>query len=253
MPFILTYLNEIFIKFQGSVEHSVIGVQLLAELTSEMNQISEIDANRSLTRHRKIASSFRDLQLLEIFRLSCSLLKNTSENCNRINFDDENHHGVVTQLLKLTLNCLSFDFIGTSADDSSDDLCTVQIPTSWRSVFLDQSTLELFFSLYHALPPAISALALSCLVQLSSVRRSLFNNTERAKFLKQLMTGVRNILVNPISLSETSNYHEFCRLLSRLKANYQLGELVVVENYPETLQLIAKFTIESLQVIYHLT
>lgn len=37
------------------------------------------------------------------------------------------------QLLKLAHNCLNFDFIGTSTDESSDDLCTVQIPTSWRS------------------------------------------------------------------------------------------------------------------------
>ena len=39
--------------------------------------------------------------------------------------------------------------------------------------------------------------ALSCLVQIASVRRSLFNNTERAKFLNNLVTGVRTILDNP--------------------------------------------------------
>ena len=39
--------------------------------------------------------------------------------------------------------------------------------------------------------------ALSCLVQIASVRRSLFNNSERAKFLSQLVTGVRGILENP--------------------------------------------------------
>ena len=49
-------------------------------------------------------------------------------------------------------------------------------------------------------------------------------------------------------LSDPSNYHEFCRLLARLKSNYQLGELVMVENYPEAIQLVAKFTVESLQV-----
>lgn len=49
-------------------------------------------------------------------------------------------------------------------------------------------------------------------------------------------------------LSDPSNYHEFCRLLARLKSNYQLGELVMVENYPESIQLIAKFTVQSLQV-----
>ena len=39
--------------------------------------------------------------------------------------------------------------------------------------------------------------ALSCLVQIASVRRSLFNNTERAKFLNQLVNGVKHILENP--------------------------------------------------------
>lgn len=50
-----------------------------------------------------------------------------------LNLNDESQHGLLMQLLKLTHNCLNFDFIGTSTDESSDDLCTVQIPTSWRS------------------------------------------------------------------------------------------------------------------------
>lgn len=49
-------------------------------------------------------------------------------------------------------------------------------------------------------------------------------------------------------LSDTNNYHEFCRLLARLKSNYQLGELVIVDSYPEAIQLIAKFTVDSLRV-----
>ena len=51
------------------------------------------------------------------------------------------------------------------------------------------------------------------------------------------------------SLSDPNNYHEFCRLLARLKSNYQLGELVKVENYPEVIRLIANFTVTSLQVL----
>ena len=92
---------------------------------------------------------------------------------------------------------MTFDFIGTSTDESSDDLCTVQIPTSWRPAFLEFSTLQLFFDLYSALPASLSPLSLSCLVQIASVRRSLFNNAERGKFLNQLVTGVREILQNP--------------------------------------------------------
>lgn len=54
------------------------------------------------------------------------------------------------------LNCLTFDFIGTSVDESSDDLGTVQIPTSWRPAFLDFSTVQLFFDLYASLPATLS-------------------------------------------------------------------------------------------------
>lgn len=80
------------------------------------------------------------------------------------------------------------------------------------------------------------------------MRRSLFSNTERAKFLSTLVVNIKNILENSQGLSDPDNYHEFCRLLARLKTNYQLSELVVVECYPEVIQLIAKFTIQSLQV-----
>ena len=131
-------------------------------------------------------------------------------------------------------------------------------------------------------PPPLQVL--SCLVQIASVRRSLFNNAERAKFLSHLVDGVKRILANPqvsswsparllhVSctspplvcvvrllcgaeehvvfqcLPDPNNYHEFCRLLARLKSNYQLGELVKVENYPEVIRLIANFTVTSLQV-----
>lgn len=62
-------------------------------------------------------------------------------------------------------------------------------------------------------------------------------------------TTVRSLaLLAPQCLPDPNNYHEFCRLLARLKSNYQLGELVKVENYPEVIRLIANFTVTSLQV-----
>ncbi len=67
----------------------MIGVQLLSQLTCEMNQISEADASRSLTKHRKIASSFRDTQLFAIFQLACQLLRTAYENRKILNFSDE--------------------------------------------------------------------------------------------------------------------------------------------------------------------
>jgi exportin-7 len=71
------------------VEHAGIGVQLLWQLVSEMNQLSDSDATLTLTKHRKIASSFRDVHLYEIFQLSCTLLRNTLENFRNMNFEDQ--------------------------------------------------------------------------------------------------------------------------------------------------------------------
>ncbi|XP_045357654.1 ran-binding protein 17 isoform X5 [Leopardus geoffroyi] len=227
---------------QGTVEHCIIGVIILSELTQEMNLV---DYSRPSAKHRKIATSFRDTSLKDILVLACSLLKEVL--AKPLNLQDQGQQNLVMQVLKLVLNCLNFDFIGSSADESADDLCTVQIPTTWRTIFLEPETLDLFFNLYHSLPPLLSQLALSCLVQFASTRRSLFSSPERAKYLGNLIKGVKRILENPQGLSDPGNYHEFCRFLARLKTNYQLGELVMVKEYPEVIRLIANFTITSLQ------
>lgn len=68
---------------QGSVDHCVVGVQILHQLVLEMNQAESI---RSLAKHRKVASSFRDESLYDIFTLSCTLLR-------QINVRDETQVG----------------------------------------------------------------------------------------------------------------------------------------------------------------
>ena len=87
----LTCVSSLQISLsQGSVvELAGIGVQLLWQLVSEMNQLSESDATLTLTKHRKIASSFRDVHLYEIFQLSCTLLRNALENFRNMNFEDQ--------------------------------------------------------------------------------------------------------------------------------------------------------------------
>lgn len=39
---------------------------------------------------------------------------------------------LVNDLVQLILNCLSYDFIGTLPDESSEDNYTVQLPIVWR-------------------------------------------------------------------------------------------------------------------------
>lgn len=243
-----TIVEDVQTFLQGRVEHCVIGVQILSNLTSEMNTTADAEANVSFMKLRKVASDFRDSKLLDIFMLSCNLLSSARDNNKNLNFSDDAQLGLMTQVLRLASNCLSFDFIGTSADESTDELHTIQLPTTWRPIFLDMNTLKLFFELYELLPSRLSSLALTCLVQITSVRRSLLSNQERGRFLSALVGGVKNILETSHGFNDPENYHEFCRLLSRLKANYQLGELVNVDCYPDAIALIAKFTVQSLQM-----
>lgn len=231
---------------KGNMHQCVTGVQLLKVLVNEMNESESV---KPLTRHRKIASSFRDTTLLNVFQLHCTLLQQAGGNGSHF----ENSNGnLIAAVLDLGLACLSFDFIGTSHDESGDDLCTVQVPTNWRSIFLEGTTMQLLFQLYKSLPIPICSTVLptvlGCLVQMASVRRTLLNNSERSKFLSELLNGIKMILENPDKLSDGAIYHEFCRLLSRLKSNYQLGELVKTPCYMQCIKLIADFTVMSLRM-----
>ncbi|GMN55678.1 hypothetical protein TIFTF001_024798 [Ficus carica] len=121
---------------QATSEHYAIGLKILNQLVSEMNQ-----PNPGLpsTHHRRVACNFRDQSLFQIFQISLTSLR-------QLNTD------VVDRLqelaLSLSLKCLSFDFVGTSIDESSEEFGTVQIPSSWRPVLEDPSTLQIFFDYY---------------------------------------------------------------------------------------------------------
>ncbi|PSC72660.1 exportin-7 isoform X2 isoform A [Micractinium conductrix] len=220
----------------GSQAHYLLGLRILNMLVSEMNSPT---AGRSLTQHRKIAVNFRDQSLYKVFQLALTALRHL--------------HGTAAdeklkeQAVQLALQCLSFDFVGTCLDESSEDLGTIQVPSAWRPSVEDPSTLQLFIDFYIATQPPLSNMALECLVRLASVRRSLFSSeTERSNFLSRLVNGTRDLLRQQRGLAHHANYHEFCRLLGRLKANYQLSELVGLESYKEWIQLVAEFTISSL-------
>lgn len=84
------------------------------------------------------------------------------------------------------------------------------------------------------------------LVLFGSLRRSLFSSDEeRQGFLARMVHGTLTILQTQCGLSNHDNYHELCRLLARLKANFQLSELVQCEKYAEWIAMVATFTVDS--------
>ncbi|VDK82684.1 unnamed protein product, partial [Dibothriocephalus latus] len=255
----------------GQLSGVLLGVQLMSNLVDEISQTSDSDHTRAVFFLRKMSMSFRDTLLFPIFQLGLNLLQETDQNLKTFNASDPSQiltasflcvqwqTAIVQHSLRLALSCLSYDFLGTSVgsapgacDDmisaTGDDLMTVQLPTAWRPVFLECSTVQLFFRLFAGLPSQLRPLTISCLVQMASIRRSLFSNAERQSFLTSLMTGALGVLRDHADLlREPLTYHEFCRFLSRIKCNFQLSELMQVDGYADFLRLVAEFTVHSLR------
>ncbi|KAL5546843.1 hypothetical protein UlMin_006530 [Ulmus minor] len=217
--------------------HFAIGLKILNQLVTEMNKPLH---GFLVSRQRRIAVSFRDHCLLQIFQISINSMQQL-----------KNDGGSKLQELavSLSLSCLSFDFLGTSLDESSDEVGAVQMPVSWRTVFEDPLSLQIFFDYYEITQSQVSKEALECLSKLASVRRSFFKDeTSRVKFLTQLMMGTKEILLTGKGLSDHDNYNVFCRLLARFKFNFQLTELINAEGYSDWICLVADFTMKSLHL-----
>lgn len=238
-------ISEEVRKFlDASVDHNIIGLRMLVSLVDEMNTQT---VGRTLTVHRKTAMSFRDQILLQVFQIAVTTLQ-TLQAGMQGRQPQEKELRVMSVALNLSNHCLSFDFIGTNPEESSEDVSTVQVPSSWRNIVQDTTTMQLFFDYYHFTEPPRSNVSLEVLVQLSSVRRSLFSSEkERTVFLQTLMTGIQSIMQSKKGLEHMPNYHEFCRMLGRLKASYQLSELVKTAGFTEWLELSGDFTVKSLQ------
>lgn len=224
---------------EPSPQHYLVGLRILHTIVQEMNQATP---GRTLTQHRKAAVNFRDTALLRAFQASLMALQ---EMASRRADEKLRSEG-----LNLALACLSFDFVGTCLDESSEELCTIQVPSAWRPAIEDPATLQLFLDHYSSSQPPLSSTALECMVRLASVRRSLFTSEgERLKFLNRLVAATRSIL-DPAArqlLAQHENFHGLCRLLGRLKTNYQLSELVAVEQYNSWIQSVAQLTVYALQ------
>ena len=238
-------LTEDVTKFlQATVDHCILGLQILNQLVDELNIAT---TGRTLTQHRKTSVSFRDLCLFKVFQLGLTTLKQLQT--RQITCSSQRQEVILGgQALGLTVRCLNFDFIGTNPDESTEDVGTIQAPSNWRPVLQDPATIELLLDFYANTEPPRSNKAMEAVILICSVRRSLFpSDKEREAFLGRVIGGIRELLKNQTGLQHQDNYHQFCRLLGRLKANYQLSELVKTEGYLEWLELAARFTTQSIR------
>jgi exportin-7 len=232
-------VDEISIFLEETVDHKMIGLKLLTTLVGEMN-LSD----------RKIAVSFRDQILLQIFLIAVQILRNLQQRTEG-SILSEKETTVVSLSLTLATECLSFNFVDTNPD--SNDVGTVSLPSSWRTVVQDTTTMQLFFDFYELSEPPRSNSALNALVQLSLVCRSLFaSEKDRFAVMDTLIAGIQSIMQSKKGLEHIENHHEFCRLLSTLKAGYQLVDLIVSGGFMTWLELVKDFTTKAL-LLYRVT
>mmetsp|Transcript_3867 Transcript_3867/g.5404 ORF Transcript_3867/g.5404 Transcript_3867/m.5404 type:complete len:1062 (+) Transcript_3867:120-3305(+) len=231
-----------FLKY--SSDYYLLGLRIFNQLVTEINELTP-GSGLLYTQHRRIANSFRDKCLLTIFETALNTLKELYKtNMTSDALTDQ----LREQALELSFRCLSYDFIGTSPEDSQDDIGTVHLPASWKNLFETDATIKLFLHIYKISPPQQAVKAMRCLVQIASISRSTFTGQQdRDQFLRYLLESVKDILHNRTGLNDEQNHHEFCRLLARLKGNYQLSQIISAEgNYSDWLTQISVFTLESL-------
>ncbi|CAF0774053.1 unnamed protein product [Adineta steineri] len=274
-----TFTDDL-LKFQTDPPHFSVALQLLIAVLSEMSVPNDEETSaRAFSKHRKICISFRDTKLLDIYLFACQYLRDVIVNQKKaLGLSTEfntypktitsvqlqaDYYLVVEKLLSLGLACLSYDFLGTGSSihdvDISDENQTLQVPLAWHDHVVDGSFYQLFFSYYFLFSnTSLVPIAISCLVQLSSVRRSLLNTNERLAVLNHMTFGIRSVLEQAAGLlADEKSLHEFCRLIARLKSNTQLHELIRIDNYPLFIETLFRFTTDHLLNVhrhqYHLS
>lgn len=125
--------------------------------------------------------------------------------------------------------CLSFDFIGTSYEESSDDLGCIQAPTTWRAVFEESDYLTVLWECWKSCSSPVSVVGMECLSQAASIRRSIFSsgdarNTYISHFMREIALTL-STAAGQAKLQDVGNFHEFCRMLSRFKSTFQIAEI----------------------------
>lgn len=243
-------LEQVGLFLSASTAHWVVGLYIYTELTQEMQP----KMGSHMSRLRRVAFSFRDIALPSILKVAVKTLQQFDAGAIRVPNDDEETR-LLKQVLQLALNCLSFDFMGTMADDTTDEQTTVMIPQGW-SDFREETFPRMFFSLYNACwqknphRPRVECarLCLSCLVLISAFRRSFFETTAtRNKYMGELILGTFQIIKSRTGLQDDMCYHEFCRLIGKVNTSHHLSELCASEPFREFPQHLFDFTMESLK------
>ncbi|KAL3126957.1 17 (RAN binding) [Cryptosporidium hominis] len=243
-----TITDQVGQFLSASTSHWIIGLIIFTTLTQEM----QTSTGLYFAKYRRAAILFRDTSLPVIFQIAIKTLRQFHLGSVSVSTQHEEYR-LLRQVLQLTLCCLSYDFMGTVPDETSEEQNTVMIPHSW-TILREEYIPIIFFDIYakccspNSSMPDCASICLQCLILYSSVRRSFFpTQADRTRSLAALMTGTAGIIQTKMGLEHESCYHELCRLLGKLNTANQLTELSSSEAFGLWIDQVYNFTIKSLE------
>ncbi|KAK1442653.1 exportin 4/7-like protein [Babesia gibsoni] len=231
-------------------QHWIIGLSIYCDLTQEMQP----QMGKFVAKLRRGALNFKETVLPEIFSVTVQTLEKF-HNGSTLIADSFDEARMLQQILQLCYNCLSFDFMATMPDDTSEEQSTVMIPQSWDILRSDKIP-RILFELYSqnaTRRPASAVLALKCLVVVAALRKSFFNTeAEDLVHINSFMVGTMDIIHNQTGLNNEDCYHELCRLLGKINASNQLSQLLQSTAFPMWTEQLHSFTMDALKKWQHM-
>lgn len=222
-------------------------------LDTLVQTIGIVNEKQPLSEHRRIHAHFKDKCLDDIFDVTVSCLfalhLEIQGGSRQPLFAQD--PGLVEATVSLARSVLCFDFIGLldmNGSDVSEEPSSMNFPASWRRVCLDPQFFPFVWDLFTGLGDNASVgvreALLRCINCLCCIRRSFFqNDEERRRWLGLVLQGTLHVMSKTSSwLQEPRLCAEFCRLLCRIKPNFQLNELLEDPNYERWLTMVTDFT-----------
>ncbi|KAK2198310.1 bifunctional Armadillo-like helical/Armadillo-type fold/Exportin 4-7-like [Babesia duncani] len=244
---IITHVNQFL---AATTQHWIIGLSIYTNLTLEMQP----QMGKFVAKLRRGALNFKETVFPEIFQVTIKTLDQFHSGTALV-ADAAEETRLLQQILQLCNNCLSFDFMATMPDDTSEEQATVMIPQGWDALRSDKIP-RLLFDLYAqncVKRPACAVLCLKCLVVVAALRKSFFNSeAEALGHLNAFMLGTLEIIRSRAGLSNDDCYHELCRLLGKINAANQLSQLLQSNAFPLWTEQLHSFTMEALRNWQHM-
>lgn len=217
----------------GLLQHPL-GIAILEAMVQE---VGVLNTCRPVVEHRRTTNTFRDECLTSIFNIAVENMRWI--HANRGNVDPS----FLSCSVALMRSVLSFDFVGLVVDEGEEEPTTLNFPSNWRETFISPGFFDMFWDLFEMCGPPVNLTIMQCLNCVCCARRSLFQTDgERSAWLERMMIGHVEIISREIWLQDAHVIGEFCRLMLRMKPNYQLKEYLERENYCRWLEAAAEFT-----------